>query len=303
MWAQLFNIQYFIGSPLNEIDLIRVKASEASMVFIIADFQANDTQTEDRTNVLFAASVQETLPNVQYRLMLCAMHSISLCSNIGLSEFNCFSIENLKAGMLGTSHRCPGFSTLILNLGLPDLPVPNTPFSTETIPQNTYGKWLKEYALGCSLEPYAFQPIDFLVGLSFKAATVKVTEVCGVLLVGAQIDGAIVINPTNMIIELDTIIFGFAEDLAALTPIARDHNTSVSSWIGQFQLNRRVGTFKGRQHGKVVHMRSDEVTLQNTCLHYLPSSATKYHSVLITYVNEICLLFFFSLLEIKHAGD
>jgi hypothetical protein len=228
------------------------------MLFILADFQATDTMIEDRTNILFATSIQEALPNVQYRLMLCAMNSLDLCSNIGLSEFNCFSIENFKAGMLGTSHRCPGFSTLILNLGLSDLPVPNTPYSTEILPDNKYGKWLREYAMGCSLEPYAFQPIEFLVGLSFKDAAIKSADIAKVLLVAAQVDGAIVINPTDLIISSDTILFCFAVDSSTLKPIAKGNNPAVSSWIGQFQLNRRI--YKSRQHNKFVQMRSDEVS-------------------------------------------
>ena len=39
--------------------------------------------------------------------------------------FNAFSVEVLKASLLASSLRCPGFSTLVLNLCLPDLPDPN----------------------------------------------------------------------------------------------------------------------------------------------------------------------------------
>jgi hypothetical protein len=260
-WAMGYTLQYFIGCPLDAKDLIRVKASDASVVFILADFLTTDTKMEDSANSLIAAALQKLAPNVQYRLMLCSMNSVSLASNIGLSEFNCFSLENLKAGMLGTSHRCPGFSTLVLNIGLADLPVPNTPYSSEIVRNDTYGKWLKEYAIGCSYETYGFLPALFLVGLTFKDASLKVSSMSDVLLLAAQIEGGIRINPSKFVILKTTLLYALGRDVKVFQDIAKNNDASVSSWIGQFQLNRKNGKFGAHQHKKEVRLRSEEVKI------------------------------------------
>jgi len=257
-WAMGYELQYFIGCPLDAEDLMRVRASEASMVFIIADFLTSDTNKEDKENALIAAALQKLNPNVQYRLMLCSMNSRELGSNIGLSEFNCFSLEALKAGMLGTSHRCPGFSTFILNLGLPDLPIPNSPFSSEIVDKDNYGIWLREYGIGCSYETYGFLPINFLVGLTFKEASLKTIEISDVLLLAAQIDGGIRINPTNAIIKKTTVLYALSRHAHAVNMVAKNNDVNVASWIKQFQKNRKRGTFAKRHHNKFVCVRSEE---------------------------------------------
>jgi len=263
-WAQGFNIQYFLGSPFIESDLIRVRASEASMVFIIADFQATDTKKEDTSNSLMAASFQQSLPKVQYRLMLCSIRSISFCSYIGLSEYNCFSIESFKAGMFGMSMRCPGYSTMILNFGLPILPVPNTNYSTEIYKDKSYSKWLNEFAQGCSYKIFGFHPNDSIIGLTFKQAAIKIATITDVLIIAVQIDGALVINPSNHIITSETVLMGLGQGASNFSPISKNHDASVASWIKQFQLNRQVGSFKTRIRNKSVYMNSESVKLQHT---------------------------------------
>jgi hypothetical protein len=257
-WTQQFRMQYFLGSPLNENDMKRVRASEASMVFILSDFQAPDTNKEDNANSLIAASVQETLPSVQYRLMLCSVQSLKFCSDIGLSEFNCFSLEALKAGMLGTSHGCPGFSTMVLNLGLPILNLPNTPYSSTILINRSYGKWLKEYAQGCALKIFGFHPIDSLVGLTFKEMSIKISEISNVVVISCQIDGALVINPSNHIITSESVLFGLGESSKCFFPISKDNDSSVSSWIQQFKTNRQEGSFKHRLRSRYVHTRTEK---------------------------------------------
>jgi hypothetical protein len=255
-WAQGFKIFYFIGSPLDPLDLERVKASEASMVFIISDFHTTDTKTEDTGNALFASALQRAVPDAQFRLMLVAMPSLSLCSSIGLVEHNCFAIESLKAAMMATSIRCPGFSTLVLNLGLPDLPSIDA-----AIPGEPVGRWLKEYIAGCRLEPYGFLPADVLVGRTFTSAALRVSYLGGILLLGCTVDGAIRINPTSYIITHETVMFALAKNSNACDCVARNGVASVASWINQFQFNRKNGGFWKKQHAKSVKRHSAEVNI------------------------------------------
>jgi hypothetical protein len=57
------------------------------------------------------------------------------------------------------------------------------------------GPWLKEYQRGSTYEPYGFLPGPELIGLPFSRAAGAVAE-RGLLLVGAQVDGQIRLNPS-----------------------------------------------------------------------------------------------------------
>ena len=76
----LDNNRYFVGSPLDKGDLERVQASKASMIFVIADFQTENTVAEDQSNIIFATGIQRMYPDRQYRLMLVGMPALSVCS-------------------------------------------------------------------------------------------------------------------------------------------------------------------------------------------------------------------------------
>lgn len=256
-WAQGFNIYYFIGSPLDPLDLERVKAKEASMTFIISDFDSADTKAEDTSNAMFASALQRSVPDAQFRLMLVSMPSLTLCSSIGLVEHNCFAIESLKAAMMATSIRCPGFSTLVLNLGLPDLP----PLDA-AIPGEPVGRWLKEYIKGGRLEPYGFLPADILLGRTFTSAALRSSYLGGVLLIGCMVNGSIRINPTKTVIEEGTVMFALAKNSNACDCVAKNGTASVASWINQFQHNRKTGSFWKKQHAKTVKRHSAEVCIQ-----------------------------------------
>lgn len=61
-WAKSFNILFFVGSPLESVDMKRVRCKSASMVFIITDFQTNDTVAEDNNNILLGIHFQKSFP-------------------------------------------------------------------------------------------------------------------------------------------------------------------------------------------------------------------------------------------------
>jgi hypothetical protein len=85
------------------------------------------------------------------------------------------------------------------------------------------------------------------------------------LLVAAHIDGAIVVNPSDVVLESDMVMFCFAEDQAACDAIAKDGTSRVSSWLGQFTTNRKTGGFANRQRAKVV-MKHSEASLEQVHL-------------------------------------
>ena len=188
-WFAPHRIHFFVGSSLQHGDMERVRTSEASMVFILADFETQDTVGEDQRNLLIAANLARNFPTVQFRLMLCGIPALTVASQIGISEFNVFSIEALKAALMGVSLAVPGtslsrvlafpavclfllldvilnapsvdcfpliylqgFSTLLLNLALPDLPDAKEGYEAGVPPGLQTSAWLQEYAEGCNIE-------------------------------------------------------------------------------------------------------------------------------------------------------
>ena len=56
--------------------------------------------------------------------MAVEVQHMELAAHMGLNMFNCYAIEGLKAAILASSLKCPGFATVMLNLGLPPIATP-----------------------------------------------------------------------------------------------------------------------------------------------------------------------------------
>ena len=102
------------------------------------------------------------------------------------------------------------------------------------------------YISGACLEPYGFKPNRTLVGKSFKEAAIYMAETGDAILLAAQIDGSLVINPGRFVLEDDTILFAMCSDLDDLHTFALDGDAEVSSWLPTFNHNRHSGSAKER---------------------------------------------------------
>ena len=102
------------------------------------------------------------------------------------------------------------------------------------------------YISGACLEPYGFKPNRTLVGKSFKEAAIYMAENGDAILLAAQIDGSLVINPGGFVLEGDTILFAMCSDIDALHSFALDGDAGVSSWLPTFNHNRHSGSAKER---------------------------------------------------------
>lgn len=71
-----------------------------------------------------------------------------------------------------------------------------------------------------------------------------------------HIDGSIRINPSEAIIDASTVLFAVAADEDALSDVCKFKHSSVSSWITQFQMNRKEGGHAARQRAKHIKMQS-----------------------------------------------
>ena len=233
-WAVKFNVQFFKGSGLNLDDMNRVKASETSMVFIIADFMTPDVNNEDQNNILTASAFQRYFPTLPYRLMAVEVQSLELAAHVGLNMFNCYAIDGFKAAILATSLKCPGFQTMVLNMGLPEIPKPKE-FEPAVSP------WLSEYIASTTLEPYGFLPAASFHGQTFD----KVAQTLGhenITVFAAQVKGSLRINPgKSCTIDATTVLFVLAEDVSVLNKMALNGDARVSTWLGVFGQNRKAG--------------------------------------------------------------
>lgn len=66
---------------------------------------------------------------------------------------------------MATALKCPGFPTLVINLGLPDIQAPNEN-------DKPISEWLHEYIKAASLEPYGFLPDKRFYSKTFKEASI-----------------------------------------------------------------------------------------------------------------------------------
>ena len=64
-WCTEYRVSFFVGSPLSVADLERVRAAEASMCFVIADFQTENTAAEDQRNIMVAGNLG-AVPRMRY---------------------------------------------------------------------------------------------------------------------------------------------------------------------------------------------------------------------------------------------
>jgi len=273
-WARDFSISFFVGCPLDDNDMERVKASEASMIIILSDFQTADIAHEDSTNLLYGLHIQRAFPEVPFRLMLVGMQGNALASQLLARQegMYIFSMESFKAALMASSLRCPGLGTVVLNLGMPDVADPQDYAVTTLSYAVSYAeaaaassssrhraqagtgqeasapkvsRWLREYTKGCNLEIYGFLPCEKLVGMTFCEASVSVAAE-DLLLLGVQIRGVVVLNPSTRVIEQDSVLFAIADDQQSCDPVAKNGRAHVADWIDIFNENRRVGGFNER---------------------------------------------------------
>mmetsp|Transcript_22587 Transcript_22587/g.52364 ORF Transcript_22587/g.52364 Transcript_22587/m.52364 type:complete len:1354 (+) Transcript_22587:312-4373(+) len=232
-------VHYFVGSPMSFIDLDRVRASEAKMVFVMADFNTQFPDEDDEKNILYSASLSRLCSMTPYRLMLTRIQNLNTANDVGLGLHNCYAINSLKAGMLATCIKIPGFSTVVLNLGLP--PVEMGGFLADVRYGDSISPWLKEYTMGTRSGCHGFLPCKKLVGMTFKEAAIFCAE-NDVILMAAQSKGKIVLNPGNRLaggLTAMTVLFGVADDLKKIRRVCReDYHEDEDKWIDVFRSYR-----------------------------------------------------------------
>ncbi|KAJ8598893.1 hypothetical protein CTAYLR_010267, partial [Chrysophaeum taylorii] len=249
-WARNAPVRYFVGSPMNALDLDRVRIHEAEMAFIVANINTDQPEREDRQNILHAVALKRASPRTPIRLILLTMDKLSLAVSSGVDPLHCVTINEFKTNLLFSSLIHPGFLTLALNLGLAGISAPHLRAQLPgggRAPDWRMSPWLCEYIEGTQYEIIGFLPETILLGKTFGQAAI----LCGqydVALLGAQVCGRVELVPRNKRspIAADTILFAAAKTKGDnLAKVARTWNEA--DWVDEFRKARGTRTLNGSE--------------------------------------------------------
>ena len=249
-WAKRVPVRYFVGTPMDEEELERIKIDDALMTFIIADSYTRHPDSEDRENILRASAVRRIVPNAPMRLMLMRVRNLEIAERVGLDPLHCFSINSLKASLLLSTLRCPGLSTMILNLGIGPIARPNPMGNACNI-----SPWLNEYIEGTTCRLHGFLPGASIVGVPFSDAAV-IAGASNIALIAIQHNGHLVVNPASRLtVEYNSVLFGImpqTPDTDAAESIARTWDVQTWAPVMRKARGRRASRTGFAEPRKVV---------------------------------------------------
>eukprot|EP00931_Biecheleriopsis_adriatica_P067971 TRINITY_DN42025_c0_g1_i1.p1 TRINITY_DN42025_c0_g1~~TRINITY_DN42025_c0_g1_i1.p1 ORF type:complete len:1052 (-),score=177.06 TRINITY_DN42025_c0_g1_i1:123-3236(-) len=217
--------KYFVGNPMSETDLDRLRVSEATLVVVLADMQTLDRDGEDESNILRALALKAYSPGINMRLMLLRPQNLTYAINVGLRSKWCFSALELKSALLAHSCRCFGWSTLISNLLLS--------VDYDALGHQTDPGW-EQYQWGLGMEIYGFCVHADHVGKTFSDFALKAME-SYVTPIAVQIKGKIIVNPVGHVLAAHDVVFAFAQEIESGDPLASDLR-----WKSIFATNQRL---------------------------------------------------------------
>lgn len=250
--SQQQQITYLVGSPLRLPDLRRCRCDCAALCMIIADTTGRlDPLQEDKMNILRTLSLKTGFPRTPLRLMLLMSESKQKALSVGIREQRCFSLNDVRSGLLWTSCRCIGWNTMFSNI-----------IVTNEGPEETEGgraPWLENYLEGMDFEMYGFlaaeefhgQPIGCLMMDAYTR-----TE-GGVCVFAAQINGRIVLSPLQHRARIDenVVFFALAGEEESLNSIIM--KSSKTKWKEAFARNRYT-LFETLDKRRSVRARTSE---------------------------------------------
>mmetsp|Transcript_2803 Transcript_2803/g.7119 ORF Transcript_2803/g.7119 Transcript_2803/m.7119 type:complete len:1134 (+) Transcript_2803:91-3492(+) len=221
-------MSYFLGSPMLRKDLSRVALQNASMVYVLASVTAQDKSQEDGFNMLRALSVKKFNPYVKLRLMLLRPEFKERAVNAGIDGEHCFSVDEMKATFMAHCCRCPGFIAVVSNLT-----------DSDQVARESWSRhaWMRDYLDGSNNAIYGVLLSPEFEGLSWNEVTWRVYESVGAILVAAQVDGRVILNPSIVVHETlgtNEVAFVIASSLLQLGPVkqARD-------WLTVFTVRKK----------------------------------------------------------------
>ncbi|GAU88415.1 hypothetical protein RvY_01121-2 [Ramazzottius varieornatus] len=171
------SVEYIKGSPLNDADLERARALNASACLVFANLRASDPDADDAATVLRVLSIKNFCPKIKVQVSVIKTSTLNFLRkypSIDLKRGDViFCFKNLKNGLIGINCRVPGSATI-----LSDLIAARSP--AETWPENCP----ELYALGRKMKPFSVPFSSSFWGLNFKEVAAICYRKLKILLVG-----------------------------------------------------------------------------------------------------------------------
>jgi len=180
----LGRLHYLQGSPLSCNDLKRANLDNASMVFVLGNVDSRNPDTEDQENILRAISVFRNKPDIRLRLLLLRPANKMKAIAVGFPVNMCYALNEIKANLLSQSCRCPGYSTLMMNLLLTDKHTSEVFSDMEELHKQP--TWKQMYINGAQQKIVGFIFEDAYIGVTFEVAAEMVYAATGNILLALQ---------------------------------------------------------------------------------------------------------------------
>ena len=251
----LFNISvhYLDGSPLNDHDLVRAKATTAIAIFVMGNKFSTNPDEEDAKTILQQFSIRRFIMSQPSCDPLFCLQLIRPENRRHLEIEDPDSdkelvvcLNEMKMGIIAKTCMFPGTSTVIFNL-LTSFAEDETEFDEdsrmadddtdedimEDDDEDDSGLWITEYQKGCDWEIYTTEMADVFEGAKFIDLAHRIYIKLGVILFALKIRDLkgkggvrVILNPADYVIPSKTKFFveGFV--------IARNKATSDLSFAG-----------------------------------------------------------------------
>jgi len=181
-----------LGTAMLRKDLERVRAKNASMIFIIPDVTAPNSYEADGQNTMRALHIMSVCPKVRLRLMLMEPDGQARAISVGVAPERCYSAYELKCSILALTTMCKGLLATLASL-LQE----TTEFEINEFSKSHHENiWFKEYKWGLQWTLHGFVIDPKFIGKPCGefAAEVYRNSDGRVLVIAAQHNGHLYIN-------------------------------------------------------------------------------------------------------------
>ncbi|XP_014605542.1 calcium-activated potassium channel slowpoke isoform X15 [Polistes fuscatus] len=199
-------VEFFQGTIMNPIDLLRVKVHDADACLVLANKYCQDPDAEDAANIMRVISIKNYSDDIRVIIQLMQYHNKAYLLNIPSWDWkqgdDVICLAELKLGFIAQSCLAPGFSTMMANL-----------FAMRSFKT----AWQNDYLRGTGMEMYTETLSPTFIGMPFARATELCFTKLKLLLLAIEIkgeggvDSKISINPRGAKIAANTQGFFIAQ--------------------------------------------------------------------------------------------
>ncbi|XP_043499224.1 calcium-activated potassium channel slowpoke isoform X43 [Polistes fuscatus] len=204
-------VEFFQGTIMNPIDLLRVKVHDADACLVLANKYCQDPDAEDAANIMRVISIKNYSDDIRVIIQLMQYHNKAYLLNIPSWDWkqgdDVICLAELKLGFIAQSCLAPGFSTMMANLFAMR--------SFKTSPDTQ--AWQNDYLQGTGCEMYTETLSPSFTGMTFPQASELCFTKLKLLLLAIEIkgeggvDSKISINPRGAKIAANTQGFFIAQ--------------------------------------------------------------------------------------------